>query len=175
MLINGHDTSTDYEALFELMQTQRVTCFIYFLSRYIQCETEIPNYDTEETDKPFRLQNCEPLVIRCENKEAFINECNRYGLSFILPLEYSKKRNTMESAINLIKTASLHRGASTGEVELAEFLKSCLGFKTDVTMQDILFRVNLDSVFAVLSMADSKQLKELIKQHNPKLYQDIFK
>ena len=80
----------------------------------------------------------------------------------------------MESAINLIKTASLHKGASIGQKELAKFLKSCLGFKTDITIQDILFRVNLDSMYAILSMADTKQLKELIKQHNLRLYNDIF-
>lgn len=85
-----------------------------------------------------------------------------------------KGKAMMIHAINAIKQASLHKGASTGEVELAEFLKSCLGFKTDVTIKDVLFRLEPEVVCEVIGLANAKQLKGLIKEMNPKLYDDIF-
>ena len=85
MIINGYHTSNDYEAFFNLMHEHRLICFIRFTCNWIQCSTRIPNYNLEETDRPFGLDGSDPVFIRSASKEEFLRECKQWELHFVIP------------------------------------------------------------------------------------------
>ncbi|NOQ32427.1 MAG: hypothetical protein GQ570_15065 [Helicobacteraceae bacterium] len=74
--------------------------------------------------------------------------------------------------VGLILVASLHSGASSGETDVAYFLMSCLGFKTDVTLKDITYRVETETIKKILDHIH--ELDDLIMDINPKLHKDIY-
>ena len=76
---------------------------------------------------------------------------------------------------NLIRNASLHPAASTGQYLLGEFMKSCLGIKTKVNIADVLMREDLGEIIEILKLVESRSLKTQIKLLNPELYAEIYK
>lgn len=75
----------------------------------------------------------------------------------------------MQSAANLIQKASIHPGCSTGQYHLTMFVKSCLNYEDTVNMKEVLFRVGMDEVTAILELSDSDGLRELVQSINPSL------
>ena len=82
----------------------------------------------------------------------------------------------MSSAIGLIKEASIYPCASTGQINIGKLLMSCIGdIRLSVNMEEILFRVQIDSLTELFRMVDKKTLRNNIEKHNPKFLEELNK
>lgn len=80
----------------------------------------------------------------------------------------------MCSAINLIKEASVYPSASTGQIHIGKLLMSCLGDnRLSVNMEEILYRVQIDSLVELFKMVEEKTLKDNIKKYNPTFFEEL--
>lgn len=93
MLINGYTTSNDYEALFELMQTRNVICYVDY-NRFSSEEIE-PLWDVCEAVMQTEYHLLYELVsqgycyFKATTKEEFIEKCQRNKVRFVSPLTSS--------------------------------------------------------------------------------------
>lgn len=82
MVINGYNTSNDYEVLFKLMREQNIICYI-------------DSFDRDVCEAIFRIELCPfyELVSRgfrhfsVNTKEEFIEKCERHKVWFVLPMQ----------------------------------------------------------------------------------------
>lgn len=79
----------------------------------------------------------------------------------------------MTCAAEVIETASLHGGASSGEIQLAKFLMFCLGYDVDFKLKDVLYYIDSKVVYMVIQLVESGELENLVKSMNPRLYKDM--
>jgi hypothetical protein len=75
----------------------------------------------------------------------------------------------MNEIINLIKQASLHKGASDGEIVTARFIQSCLNYTSMVNIKDVIYFVDIEIIKQTIDMAQSNALNELVHQYNNNL------
>jgi hypothetical protein len=70
---------------------------------------------------------------------------------------------------NFIKTAWYDPRASTGELEMANFLRSCVGMETDkdFSIKNLLYSVEVEVLKEIMILADRKILHDKIMELNP--------
>ncbi len=82
----------------------------------------------------------------------------------------------MSAAINLIKEASVCPSASTGQIHIGKLLMSCMGdSRLNVNMEEILYRVQIDSLVELFKMVEEKTLRDNIKKYNPTFLEELVK
>lgn len=82
----------------------------------------------------------------------------------------------MSSAVNLIKEASVYPSASTGQIHIGKLLMSCLGdIRLNVNMEEILYKVQIDSLVELFKMVEEKTLRDNIKKYNPIFLEELAK
>jgi hypothetical protein len=82
----------------------------------------------------------------------------------------------MSSAINLIKEASVYPSASRGQIHIGILLMSCIGdTRLNVNMEEILYRVQTDSLIELFRMVEEKTLRDNIKKYNPTFLEELAK
>ena len=82
----------------------------------------------------------------------------------------------MSAAINLIREASVYPSASTGQIHIGKLLMSCLGdTRLNVNMDEILYRVQIDSLVELFKMIEEKTLRDNIKKYNPTFLEELEK
>ena len=79
----------------------------------------------------------------------------------------------MTCTAEVIETASLNGGASSGEIQLAKFLMFCLGYDVEFKLKDVLYYIDSKVVYLVIQLVESGELENLIKSMNPKLYKEM--
>ena len=92
MVINGYNTSNDYEVLFKLMREQNIICYI-------------DSFDRDVCEAIFRIELCPfyELVSRgfrhfsVNTKEEFIEKCERHKVWFVLPVQ--SNQTTLTSSL----------------------------------------------------------------------------
>ena len=75
--------------------------------------------------------------------------------------------------LKIVTLASLHDGASSGEVALGEFIKFCLCKKNTCDISEVLYRVDIKDVIEVFEAVKDGSLYERIKSTNPYLLEHI--
>ena len=75
----------------------------------------------------------------------------------------------MTQAINLIQQARTHRGCSPGEKMLADFILSCLNYKTKVNMKEVVQKFGSDGIKEILDLTWNWELESVVREYNPSI------
>jgi hypothetical protein len=75
---------------------------------------------------------------------------------------------TKETAI-LITNATDHPQCSSGELHIAQFIRSFIDYVTRANMKEVIFYMDINIIKEIIDMAEEGRLESAVKELNPKL------
>lgn len=84
-------------------------------------------------------------------------------------VEANRKMERIQRATKIIQQASDHPGCSSGQLVLADFIRSCLDYDNKVSMKEVLYSLDASEIKDILDLAQCNSLKGLVETVNPHL------